>query len=130
MLPVIIAAARAYAPWIVFPFAIVVGGVGYMIEGAVSDKHTPWNKSAIGKIYSASICANFLRSGAVIILLSILSLCVYKFISERRQERLLEESNSNSTINSEQTMDESSLKNPDFVPKTVFEKNISPGLLK
>ena len=61
MLPVIIAAARAYAPWIVFPFAIVVGGVGYMIEGAVSDKHTPWNKSAIGKIYSASICANFLR---------------------------------------------------------------------
>ena len=56
MLPVIIAAARAYAPWIVFPFAIVVGGVGYMIEGAVSDKHTPWNKSAIGKIYSASIC--------------------------------------------------------------------------
>ena len=127
MLPVIIAAARAYAPWIVFPFAIVVGGVGYMIEGAVSDKHTPWNKSAIGKIYSASICANFLRFS---ILLSILSLCVYKFISERRQERLLEESNSNSTINSEQTMDESSLKNPDFVPKTVFEKNISPGLLK
>ena len=57
MLPVIIAAARAYAPWIVFPFAIVVGGVGYMIEGAVSDKHTPWNKSAIGKIYLASICA-------------------------------------------------------------------------
>ena len=127
MLPVIIAAARAYAPWIVFPFAIVVGGVGYMIEGAVSDKHTPWNKSAIGKIYSASICANFLRFS---ILLSILSLCVYKFISERRQERLLEESNSNSAINSEQTMDESSLKNPDFVPKTVFEKNISPGLLK
>ena len=127
MLPVIIAAARAYAPWIVFPFAIVVGGVGYMIEGAVSDKHTPWNKSAIGKIYSASICANF---KPLSILLSILSLCVYKFISERRQERLLEESNSNSTINSEQTMDESSLKNPDFVPKTVFEKNISPGLLK
>lgn len=54
MLPVIIAAARAYAPWIVFPFAIVVGGVGYMIEGAVSDKHTPWNKSAIGKIYLTS----------------------------------------------------------------------------
>ena len=52
------------------------------------------------------------------------------FILERRQERLLEESNSNSARNSEQTMDESSLKNPDFVPKTVFEKNISPGLLK
>ena len=60
MLPVIIAAARAYAPWIVFPFAIVVGGVGYMVEGAVSDKHTPWNKSAIGKIYLASICAQSL----------------------------------------------------------------------
>ena len=63
MLPVIIAAARAYAPWIVFPFAIVVGGVGYMVEGAVSDKHTPWNKSAIGKIYLASICAQSLRPG-------------------------------------------------------------------
>ena len=127
MLPVIIAAARAYAPWIVFPFAIVVGGVGYMIEGAVSDKHTPWNKSAIGKIYLATICANSLRSR-----------CLYQYypyvftnlILERRQERLLEESNSHPAINSEQTMDESSLKNPDFVPKTVFEKNISPGLLK
>ena len=76
MLPVIIAAARAYAPWIVFPFAIVVGGVGYMVEGAVSDKHTPWNKSAIGKIYLASICAQSLRFS---ILLSMLPLCIYKF---------------------------------------------------
>ena len=75
MLPVIIAAARAYAPWIVFPFAIVVGGVGYMIEGAVSDKHTPWNKSAIGKIYLATICANF-KSFSMLI--SILPLCIYK----------------------------------------------------
>ena len=126
MLPVIIAAARAYAPWIVFPFAIVVGGVGYMIEGAVSDKHTPWNKSAIGKIYLASICAQCRSRYFYQCYLYVFT----NFILERRQERLLEESNSNSARNSEQTMDESSLKNPDFVPKTVFEKNISPGLLK
>ena len=125
MLPVIIAAARAYAPWIVFPFAIVVGGVGYMIEGAVSDKHTPWNKSAIGKIYLTSIMIQYSRYFYQYYLYVFTNL-----ILERRQERLLEESNSNSAINSEQTMDESSLKNPDFVPKTVFEKNISPGLLK
>ena len=87
MLPVIIAAARAYAPWIVFPFAIVVGGVGYMIEGAVSDKHTPWNKSAIGKIYSASICANFLRSGAVILDISIIITFMYLQIYFRKAPR-------------------------------------------
>ena len=49
MLPVIIAAARAYAPWIVLPFAVIVGGIGYTLEGTLSDKYTPWKKSAIGK---------------------------------------------------------------------------------
>ena len=44
------AAARAYAPWIVFPFAVIVGGIGYALEGAMSDKYTPWEKSAIGKL--------------------------------------------------------------------------------
>ena len=50
MLPAIMAAARAYAPWIVFPFAVMVGGIGYALEGAMSDKYTPWKKSAIGKL--------------------------------------------------------------------------------
>ena len=48
MLPAIMAAARAYAPWIVFPFAVMIGGIGYVLEGAISDKHTPWKESAIG----------------------------------------------------------------------------------
>ena len=49
MLPAILAAARAYAPWLVLPFAAAIGAIGYTIEGAVSDKYTPWKKSAIGK---------------------------------------------------------------------------------
>ena len=49
MLPAIIAAARVYAPWIVLPFAVIVGGIGYTLEGRLSDKYTPWKKSAIGK---------------------------------------------------------------------------------
>ena len=48
MLPAIMAAARAYAPWMVFPFAVMIGGIGYALEGAISDKHTPWKESAIG----------------------------------------------------------------------------------
>ena len=49
MLPAILAAARAYAPWIVLPFAVAIGAIGYTVEGVVSDKYTPWKKSAIGK---------------------------------------------------------------------------------
>ena len=49
MWPAILAAARAYAPWIVLPFAVIIGGIGYTVEGRVSDKYTPWKKSAIGK---------------------------------------------------------------------------------
>ena len=49
MWPAIVAAARTYAPWIVLPFAVVIGGLGYVIEGSVSDKYTPWKKAAIGK---------------------------------------------------------------------------------
>lgn len=79
MWPAIIAAARAYAPWVVFPFALVVGAIGYSIETAVSDRTTPWRKSA----------------------------------SERREERKI-----------------SGEENPsDFgVPKTIFERNVSPGI--
>ena len=50
MYPALIAAARAYAPWVVLPFAVVIGGIGYTLEGQLSDKYTPWKKSAIGKL--------------------------------------------------------------------------------
>ena len=32
MLPIILGAMRTYAPYLVFPFAFVVGGIGYMVE--------------------------------------------------------------------------------------------------
>jgi len=95
MLPAIMAAARAYAPWMVFPFAVMIGGIGYALEGAVSDKHTPWKESAI----------------------------------ERRQKRLLSENDSN-IFDKTGEIQTNSLTNPDFVPKTIFEKNVSPGLQK
>lgn len=47
MWPVLMAAVRNYAPMLVFPFAFVVGVVGYNLEGAVSDKSTPWQKSVL-----------------------------------------------------------------------------------
>lgn len=94
MWPAILAAGRAYAPWVVLPFAVVVGAIGYNLENVLSDKQTPWKKSAI----------------------------------ERRQERLLQENSENPEANVDGDLN--SLKNPDFVPKTIFEKNISPGLLK
>ena len=47
MWPWIIATARAYAPVIVFPVAVVAGVIGYNIEGFISDKHTPWRESTI-----------------------------------------------------------------------------------
>ena len=47
MWPWILATARAYAPAIVFPVAVVAGVIGYNIEGFISDKHTPWRESTI-----------------------------------------------------------------------------------
>lgn len=47
MWPVIIAATRTYAPYIVFPAAVVVGAVGYLIETKMVDKDR-------GKIQSPS----------------------------------------------------------------------------
>ena len=84
------AVTRAYAPYIVLPFAALVGAIGYTIESAVSDKYTPW-------------------SGSVV---------------ERREERMLREQVAEGSA--DQTS--SSLQNPDFVPKNIFQKNISPTL--
>ena len=41
MWPVLLGLARTYAPYLVFPFAVVAGTVGYAIEGAISDRATP-----------------------------------------------------------------------------------------
>ena len=38
MWPVIMGAARAYAPYIVFPVAVAVGTVGYLIESRLADQ--------------------------------------------------------------------------------------------
>ena len=43
---------------------------------------------------------------------------------------MLEESNGTSGASSETDVVQPTLKNPDFVPTTIFEKNISPGILK
>jgi hypothetical protein len=32
MLPIVLGAMRTYAPYLVFPFAFVVGGIGYVFE--------------------------------------------------------------------------------------------------
>ena len=61
MLPAIMAAARAYAPWIVLPFAVVIGGIGYTLEGTFSDKYTPWKKSAIGELNHISYARLFAK---------------------------------------------------------------------
>lgn len=41
--PLIMGAARAYAPYIVLPVAVIVGSVGYFIESRVR-KNDKWNK--------------------------------------------------------------------------------------
>lgn len=43
--------ARTYAPYIVWPFAAIIGVIGYNLEGAIRgpDKQTPWKKSSISE---------------------------------------------------------------------------------
>jgi len=38
MWPVVAAGLRAYAPYIVFPAALCIGTIGYLIEGQLADK--------------------------------------------------------------------------------------------
>jgi len=79
MLPVLVNLLRPYVTYITFPVALVFGFVGYNIEGWVSDKYTPYNKS----------------------------------IQEQRKERQDKEGKADLVI-----------------PKTIFEKNLSPSLLQ
>lgn len=41
MIPVLIAFTRVYAPYIMFPVALVVGTIGYNIEWSLRDKTNP-----------------------------------------------------------------------------------------
>jgi hypothetical protein len=41
MLPFIWGLVRVYSPYIVFPFAVVIGTIGYNIEKRLSDRQTP-----------------------------------------------------------------------------------------
>jgi hypothetical protein len=88
MLPVIFAFLRRYVPYVTLPFAAVVGIIGYNLEGVLSDKYTPYQKS----------------------------------IEDKREDRLLEESLAKDVTKVD------SLKEKKFVPRSVFEKNISPSL--
>ncbi|KFM81682.1 hypothetical protein X975_11028, partial [Stegodyphus mimosarum] len=44
MLPALFAIARGYIPYITLPISIVIGVIGYNIEGLLSDKYTPTKK--------------------------------------------------------------------------------------
>jgi hypothetical protein len=74
---------------IVFPAVLVVGVIGYNIEGVMSDKYTPFKPS----------------------------------IEEQRNQRQLEELQ-------KMQSEPGKLEDKKFVPKTVFERNLSPQLQK
>jgi len=46
MWPIIMRAISTYAPYVVLPFAAVIGAIGYSIEGQF-DRYTPWNNSVV-----------------------------------------------------------------------------------
>lgn len=41
MIPAIIALARVYAPYVMFPVAVVIGTIGYNIEWTLRDRNNP-----------------------------------------------------------------------------------------
>ena len=90
MWPIIVAVVRTYAPYVVLPFAAVVGLVGYGIEGKLTDRFTPWKGSVV----------------------------------DRREQRMLEQEKDQNSAS------ETGLKNPEFVPNNIFQKNQSPQLMK
>ncbi|KAF8791314.1 Small integral membrane protein 12 like protein [Argiope bruennichi] len=47
MLPALLAIARNYVPYITLPISIVIGIIGYNLEGLISDKFTPTKKMSI-----------------------------------------------------------------------------------
>ena len=50
MLPIILAWARTYAPYIVWPVAAVIGVIGYNVEKTVrGNRETPWAESTVDR---------------------------------------------------------------------------------
>ncbi|CAB4054515.1 unnamed protein product [Lepeophtheirus salmonis] len=47
MWPIIVNLARTYAPAVVLPFAVVIGFIGYNVEGMLTDRQTPSRETAI-----------------------------------------------------------------------------------
>lgn len=47
MWPALFGAARAYAPYITLPVSVVIGIIGYNVEGWISDKYTPTKKLSV-----------------------------------------------------------------------------------
>ncbi|XP_054154973.1 small integral membrane protein 12-A-like [Oppia nitens] len=94
MIPVIWAAARAYTPYLVFPFAVVIGAVGYKLEWTFSDVRTQGSKQKDS---------------------------IDKERSERQLRRLFDDPTADAT-------EVESLKRQTFVPKNIFERNVSPSL--
>src|SRR5690625_1734172 len=41
MIPALIGLARVYAPYVMFPVALVVGTIGYNVEWSIRDKNNP-----------------------------------------------------------------------------------------
>ncbi|GFT56916.1 uncharacterized protein NPIL_544341 [Nephila pilipes] len=47
MLPALLAIMRNYVPYVTLPISIVIGVIGYNIEGLISDKFTPTKKISV-----------------------------------------------------------------------------------
>lgn len=91
MLPAVWAVLRVYSPYIVFPFAVLIGTIGYNLESVFSDRQIG------GKQTKQSI-------------------------DKERSERLLKQ------MESTDATDVESLKKNTFVPKSIFDSNVSPSL--
>lgn len=47
MIPIILAVARTYAPYVVLPAAMVIGAIGYNVEWSIRDPKNPTGGSSI-----------------------------------------------------------------------------------
>ena len=89
MWPIILNFLRVNAPIITLPFAVLVGIIGYNVEGWITDRSTPSPNRGV---------------------------------EEQREDRLLE------ALDKIDAKAVDSLKDKKFVPRSIFEKNVSPSL--
>ena len=47
MWPWVFRGAQTYSPYVIFPFAFVIGAIGYNLETLLSDRETPANQEAV-----------------------------------------------------------------------------------